>query len=225
MCLLISWLNGVKAQTGRDRHTDQRLDEWQRAKPVQMVEGWLTESCFWVVGMESRKEGKDGWSDGNSSGPVFKRQLSKAQLSQQNSVCVCGVPPPEPHASSQMCVVCDSVCPRERERGVVSTPSVRCRCSPPSALSSCLLSCCELNALQRCCSLCLPHPFTLPFSSRSLTRSLGTLTGCLPLPPRLLLSAVIILRHHRLRVRVVLPQPCSAACRVQPLKGVSCERP
>lgn len=65
---------------------------------------------------------------------------------------------------------------------MVSPPSARCCCSPPSTLPSCLLSCCKPNALKRCCSLSLlislAHSLTLslPFSSRSL--SLGT-----PSPP------------------------------------------
>ncbi len=80
------------------------------------MEGWVTESCFCVGGMESRKEGKDGWSDGYSSGPVFKRQLSKAQLSQQKTARVyvvfllLSLTPPH------KCVTCESVCERGRER-------------------------------------------------------------------------------------------------------------
>lgn len=88
--------------------------------------------------------------------------------------------------------------------------------------SSCLLSCCAPNALKRCCSLCLSHPFThsrscCPFPlARSFTPSLSKLST--PLPQSTLLSPVIIFLHHRLRVCIVL-QPQSVAYRVQPLEG------
>lgn len=129
------------------------------------------------------------------------------------------------------CVTCESVCLRERERegerGVVSPPLVRCWCSPPSTLPSCLLCCCELNVLKRCCFLCLSHPFTRSCSTcpfplpHSLSHSLCSLAA--PPSPALLLSPVIILLHHRLRSCVVL-QPCNAVCRVQSVEGVSCKR-
>ena len=106
------------------------------------------------------------------------------------------------------------------ERGVVSPPSARCCCSPPSTLPSCLLSCCKPNALKRCCSLslCLSHPLTHSRSLCPFPLARSHSARRLPLPLR---SPVIILLHHWLRVCVVL-QPCGAACRVQPLEGVSC---
>lgn len=95
------------------------------------------------------------------------------------------------------CVTCESVCLREREgdRGVVSPPLVRCWCSPPSTLPSCLLCCCELNVLKRCCFLRLSHPFTRSCSTcpfplpHSLSHSLCSLAAPPPPPSSSLLSS------------------------------------
>lgn len=105
-----------------------------------------------------------------------------------NSVRVCSVLPSEPHASSQMCV-CDgrAVCPRERE--VCCRPLWLGRCSPPSALPSCLLSCCELNVLRDAAlsayltlSLC-PFPHSLPHLPHSLDASPSPLAYSSHHPP------------------------------------------
>lgn len=121
VCLLNFF--GCKWSQSSDRQRwvqrDQRSgDERQSADLSKWSRRCLTESCFSVGGMKSRRDRKDGWSDGFSSGPVFKRQLSKAQLSQQDGPCVCGGGPPrEPHASSQKMRVCDvKECVSERER-------------------------------------------------------------------------------------------------------------
>lgn len=87
--------------------------------------------------------------------------------------------------------VCDVwECVSEWERcGVAPFGKVLVLSPPLLCLPSCLLSCRKLNALKEMLLSLLISPFhsltlPLPFSSlaRSLTLSLSTLTGCVPLP-------------------------------------------
>lgn len=156
-----------------------------------MIKGWATKSFFCVGGMESRKEGENGWSNGYSSGPVFKRQLSKAQLRQHNSRHVCGVPPPEPHASSQTGVWRVTVCVCVWAREVWCRPlRWGADALPTSTLPACLpaswaaASWMRWRDAARSAYLtrslaCSPSAL---FLSSSLTLSLCTLTGCVPFP-------------------------------------------
>lgn len=107
-------------------HSQWLKDGWRRAASVGQ--------------MESRTEGEDGWSDGYSSGPVFKRQLSKAQLSQHNSTRVCGVPPAPQRLLTNVCGWRESVCLSERcgvapfGEVLVLSPPLRCRSFLPPEL-------------------------------------------------------------------------------------------
>lgn len=104
----------------------------------------------------------------------------------------------------------------------MSPPSVRCWISfppPPLFLPSFLPSCYKLNALRRCCRLCLSHSFT---RSRSLCPFFLTLTLTLrahwlpspsPPPPPLLSSSS---SYITVSVQSVVLQHFS---RVQPLEG------
>lgn len=85
---------------------DQRFDEWQRAAQSCVGARHVTESRCRAGETESREDGMDG----SSSGPVFERQLSKAQPSQRNRACVmCW-------SSSWAARLLTNVCVRARER-------------------------------------------------------------------------------------------------------------
>lgn len=131
---------------------DQRFDEWQRAAQSCVGARHVMESRCRAGETESREDGMDGLS----SGPVFERQLSKAQPSQRNRACVmCW------SSSWGSARLLTNVCVRARERKrELQRESER----EGWWLPSCPPSCCKPNVLRRCCSLCLSHPFTHSYS-------------------------------------------------------------
>lgn len=133
--------------------------------------------------------------------------------------CVC--------VSVCMCVLDVGECvSAKRERcGVAPFSEVLDLFPPPLFLPSFLPSCYKLNALRRCCRLCLSHSFSrsrslYPFFPLAHSHSACSLAA---FPLSSSSSPVIILLHHSQRSSVVL-QHCSPVCRVQPLEGDSCTR-
>jgi len=146
---------------------------------------------------DGKQEGRKGWM----------KQWKQLWSSLQEAAPKSAAKPAEQHAwmwcssswasrlLTNTCVTCESVSVRER-CGVA--PFGEELILSPFTLPSCLLSCCKLNALRRCCRLCLSHPFIRSLCPFPLTQRAY---GLHPPPPLLLPSPVIILLHHRRRFK------------------------